>query len=209
MFKQIENLLHQLSNNFEQIPVERKLILHQLSNYLNKKMLTNEVINLTYICTHNSRRSHFGQIAATVVASYYNHKNVKSFSGGTEATAFNINAINALKNLGFVINTNDQNASNPVYLVSFEEHTSVICFSKTFDHDSNPPKNFAAIMTCSDAEQNCPYIIGAEVRIGTTYNDPKIADGTSQVNSVYEERFKQIVTETLYAFSNVNTKNNV
>jgi hypothetical protein len=64
-------------------------------------------------------------------------------------------------------------------------------------------------MTCSDAEQNCPYIIGAEVRIGTTYNDPKIADGTSQVNSVYEERFKQIVTETLYAFSNVNTKNNV
>ena len=201
MFEKIDTLLRQLVNNFDEIPAERKVILQKLSAFLKDKMLADEDINLVYICTHNSRRSHFGQVAAAIAAYYYKLNNVRCFSGGTEVTAFNINAINALKNLGFEINTKEPDAKNPLYTVAFSSTQFEKCFSKLYDHESNPKDNFAAIMTCSDAEQNCPFIEGAKIRIGTTYKDPKEADNTEEVNKVYIERFKQITTETLYAFS--------
>ena len=201
MFEKIEILLRQLVNNFDEIPAERKVILQKLSVYVKEKMLANEEINLVYICTHNSRRSHFGQVAAAIAASYFKIKNVHCFSGGTQVTAFNTNAINALKKLGFEINTKVSDPKNPLYQVAYSNTQFEKCFSKLYDDESNPKDNFAAIMTCSDAEQNCPFITGAKIRIGTTYNDPKEADNTKEVNKVYVERFKQITTETLYAFS--------
>jgi protein-tyrosine phosphatase/arsenate reductase len=201
MFEKIETLLRQLVNNFDEIPAERKVILQKLSVYVKEKMLANEEINLVYICTHNSRRSHFGQVAAAIAASYFKIKNVHSFSGGTQVTAFNTNAINALKKLGFEINTKESDPKNPLYQVAYSNTQFEKCFSKLYDDESNPKDNFAAIMTCSDAEQNCPFIAGAKTRIGTTYNDPKEADNTREVNKVYVERFKQITTETLFAFS--------
>ena len=55
-----------------------------------------------------------------------------TYSGGTEATAFNPNAIRALKNLGFRIEGDTSN-TNPNYSVKFGEGLQTICFSKTFD----------------------------------------------------------------------------
>ena len=76
-----------------------------------------------------------------------------------------------------------------------------VCFSKTYDDAENPQKEFAAIMTCSDAEENCPFIPGVELRIGTTYDDPKSFDNTPEQDAKYDERCKQIALETLYVFS--------
>ena len=76
-----------------------------------------------------------------------------------------------------------------------------VCFSKTYDDFTNPQKEFAAIMTCSDAEENCPFIPGIELRISTTYDDPKSFDNTPQQDAKYDERCKQIALETLYVFS--------
>jgi protein-tyrosine phosphatase/arsenate reductase len=56
-------------------------------------------------------------------------------------------------------------------------------------------------MTCGDAEQNCPFIPGVELRIGTTYNDPKASDNTPEQEAKYDERSKQIARECLYVFS--------
>ena len=56
-------------------------------------------------------------------------------------------------------------------------------------------------MTCGDAEENCPFIPGVELRIGTTYNDPKEFDGTELQDQKYKERSLQIALETLYFFS--------
>jgi protein-tyrosine phosphatase/arsenate reductase len=154
-----------------------------------------------YVCTHNSRRSHFGQIWATVAAEYYGIKNVVTFSGGTEATAFNVNAIKALKEIGFEIQAKDESL-NPIFEVKYSDDSNpTICFSKVYDDAFNPNTNFAAIMTCSDAEENCPFIPGVELRIGTTYNDPKEFDGTYLQDSKYKERALQIALETLYVFS--------
>jgi arsenate reductase len=78
-------------------------------------------------------------------------------------------------------------------------------FSKTIDHSSLPAKNFVAIMTCSEAEQNCPFVPGAELRVSTTYEDPKIFDGTEEQDEKYIERSLQIARENLYIFSNIQT----
>ena len=58
-------------------------------------------------------------------------------------------------------------------------------------------------MTCSDADQNCPVVLGAEKRISLPYVDPKISDGTPEESKVYDERCLQIAIEQLYVFSKI------
>ena len=200
MFQKINSHCKQLVSKFDTIAAEKKAVLSKISNYIQSKIAQNEPINLVYVCTHNSRRSHFGQVWAAVAASYYNIPNVMTFSGGTEATAFNPNAINALKTTGFEISA-DSTDANPIYIVRFGENESTTCFSKVYDNDVNPKSNFAAIMTCSDAEENCPFIPGVDLRIGITYEDPKAFDGTPQQDQKYLERSNQIALECLYVFS--------
>ncbi|MBN8588114.1 MAG: protein-tyrosine-phosphatase [Rhodothermia bacterium] len=206
MFPNLQIILKELSQRFEEIPLERKIILQKMATYIQSKINHNLPINLVFICTHNSRRSHFGQIAAAVSAQYYHIKNVYSYSGGTEETAFHPNAIHALRGLGFKVSTPNEDSANPIWVVNFGEALSTTCFSKVFNHPSNPKRDFAAIMTCSDADQNCPVIFGADLRIGTSYQDPKSADGTPLQNETYQARFLEITTEILYAFSLVNPK---
>lgn len=202
MYSSIKQKCDELVNSFDAIPEQRKNLLLKISKYIQTKKDANEAIKLIYVCTHNSRRSHFGQVWAAVAASYFGINNVKTFSGGTEATAFNINAINALKKLGFMISSNNQ-AINPIYTVQFSESKSTSCFSKIYNSEANPQEHFAVIMTCSDAEENCPFIPGVELRIGTTYDDPKAFDNTPLQDAKYEERSLQIAQETLFVFSNI------
>jgi protein-tyrosine phosphatase/arsenate reductase len=205
MFEILKNQCDQLVNQFDTIPKERKELLTKISEYIQSKKDGNLPINLMYVCTHNSRRSHFGQIWAAVAASYFGIENVNTFSGGTEATAFNPNAIQALKETGFEIATEELN-ENPIYKVAFgtKETQFTICFSKVYDDSFNPSSNFIAIMTCSDAEQNCPFIPGVELRIGSTYADPKAFDGTPQQAEKYFERSNQIALECLFVFSKIS-----
>ena len=203
MNTQIKNLCDQLSEQFESISNDRKVLLEKISRYIQQKKDAKSPIQLIYVCTHNSRRSHFGQIWAAVAAEYFGVNEVSTFSGGTEATAFNPNAIQALRGLGFEITEMDTTL-NPKYEVDFGGSKPSICFSKVYDNASNPTSNFAAIMTCGDAEENCPFIPGVELRIGTTYEDPKAFDGTEIQNEKYIERALQIGLETLYVFSKIN-----
>lgn len=200
MNTEIKEYCDKLVGSFDEISAKRKVLLEKISNYIKSKTEQKLPIQLVYICTHNSRRSHFGQIWGAVAANYYGIANVSTFSGGTEATAFNKNAINALSTIGFKITKIDE-SENPLQIVSFGEHLFTACFSKEYNHFSNPSNNFAAIMTCSDAEENCPFIPSVELRIGTTYNDPKAFDNTPQQNEMYLERCRQIALETMYVFS--------
>jgi len=201
MIPLIKTFCDNLTKEFETIPDNRKEILAKITEYIATKMKENKPINLVYICTHNSRRSHFGQVWAHVAASYYGIKNVSTFSGGTEATAFNSNAINSLKRIGFNIKAIDTDKNTTYRVFHDDNEAPSVCFSKTYDDATNPKKEFAAIMTCSDAEENCPFIPGVELRIATTYDDPKAFDNTPQQDAKYDERCKQIALETLYAFS--------
>jgi len=203
MIHSIKRYCDDLVAEFDIIPAERKTLLSKISDYIKRKQQLKETVQLVYICTHNSRRSHFGQIWAHVAAEYYGLKNVQTFSGGTEATAFNPNAIDALKRVGFLVEQISEGA-NPIYHVYHNQNSKPsICFSKVYDHPENPQSAFAAIMTCGDAEENCPFIPGVELRIGTTYNDPKAFDNTPQRDEKYDERCRQIARETMYVFARI------
>lgn len=186
------------------IPLERRQVLDTLIAYVREKIKNGQDVNLNFICTHNSRRSQLSQIWAKVAA-VTNGIRIKSFSGGTEATAFNERAVASIKRSGFEVS--ETGTGNPVYTVVFSgDCQSLKCFSKRFDDPSNLVPHFAAIMTCSDADENCPFIPGAEQRIPIRYEDPKAFDGSPQEAAGYDARSRQIATEMFYIFTNVNPK---
>lgn len=197
--------IEMLKNSFDSIPAERRMLLNEFSVYIANQLKKEQDVNLTFICTHNSRRSHISQIWAQTAAAYYNIPNVKCYSGGTEATAFNPRAVKAMQKAGFRIETEDD-SNNPVYLVYYSnDKEPVKCFSKVYSDSFNPQKDFAAIMTCSDADENCPVVFGAEARFPIRYDDPKEFDDTDLEEKKYDERVQQIGIELLYAFSKINT----
>jgi arsenate reductase len=203
MIPEIKAFCDSLVKEFDSIPAERKALLKKISEYVNVKRQQHNSADLVYICTHNSRRSHFGQVWAKVGSYYYGISGVNTYSGGTEATAFNSNAINALRHIGFQVKSEHAD-KNPLHHVAYDERQPPIeCFSKVYNDPQNPRSEFVAIMTCDDAEENCPFIPGAELRIATTYEDPKAFDNTPQQDKKYSERCRQIALETLYVFSNV------
>lgn len=203
MFDQVFDNIKFLEENIDKIKEERKQLLQQLSEYISNKISKNEEVNLTFICTHNSRRSHMSQIWAQTAAYYFNIPNINCYSGGTEATAFNPRAVKAVSDYGFKIDKKSE-THNPIYLVQFAENIEPLkCFSKVYSDPFNPINNFAAIMTCSDADENCPVVFGAEQRFPIRYNDPKEFDGTDSEEIKYRERFEQIGTEMLFVFNNI------
>ena len=65
--------------------------------------------------------------------------------------------VETLQNQGFKIQQLSE-GKNPVYAVKYDENEHpIVCFSKTFDDDFNPVAGFAAIMTCSSADEDCPF----------------------------------------------------
>jgi arsenate reductase len=199
MYPNIDNYIQSLIPEMELIPRPRQELLLRLAEQVRPGA------SLTFICTHNSRRSHFGQIWAAVAAAWYGVEGVKTYSGGTEATAFNPRAVAALERAGFRVE--NPGGENPVYRVSFSEKESALdCFSKIYDHPVNPSQDFIAVMTCSEADENCPFIPGAMLRIPLTYEDPKEADGTPEETTRYDERCRQIATEMFFLFSQVKPK---
>jgi arsenate reductase len=195
--------INTIKEDFSKIPDDRIQELDKIALFIQKQVNTGQPVQLTYICTHNSRRSHFGQIWAATAAAYYNIPNVKTYSGGTETSAFNERAVAACERVGFDV-TKTSEGKNPVYHVSYTADAEPVkAFSKKYDDSSNPQSNFCAIMTCSEADKACPTVKGATARVAVPYNDPKEFDGTPQETAKYDERCRQIATETLYIFSKV------
>jgi arsenate reductase len=186
-----------------EVSEERKSVLQPLVDYVQKKVNANEEIRLNFICTHNSRRSHLSQIWAQTMAFHFQIQNVFCYSGGTEATALFPKVAETLTNQGFEIQKISQE-QNSVYAVKFDENQHpIICFSKTYFDAFNPKSNFAAIMTCSNADEGCPMVFGAEARFPIKYDDPKAFDGTEVMNEKYKERSLQIASEMHYVFSQI------
>jgi arsenate reductase len=187
---------------FAAISSERLQLLNEMAAYLIAKMKQGQEIRLNFICTHNSRRSQFTQIWAQTAAVYYGI-DTACFSGGVEVTAFNERAVAALKRDGFKVVKKGE--ENPVYFVFPGEDTEpIITFSKVYDDPINATKDFAAVMTCDHADENCPVISGAERRFPLRFEDPKSFDGTVQEEEMYTERSHQIGAELFFLFEKVS-----
>ncbi|MBK6265951.1 protein-tyrosine-phosphatase [Marivirga sp. S37H4] len=201
-------LYEQLSDKIDQLPFaisnERKEVLQELIDYVEGKLSNDQAVKLNFICTHNSRRSQLSQIWAQTAAGYYGI-DIKSYSGGVEVTAFNERAVDSIRRAGFRVTQKGE--ENPRYFIFFSDDAEPItAFSKIYDDRINPKAEFAAIMTCSHADENCPFISSAEVRLPVRYEDPKAFDNTPEEAARYDERSKQIAAEMFYVFSQVKSK---
>ena len=202
-------MFQNLSKTIEEVSIisiseERKEVLQPLVDYIQNKVNTNDVIRLNFICTHNSRRSHLSQIWAQTMAFQFGIRNVFCYSGGTEATAMFTKVGETLVNQGFEIQQLSEN-ENPVYAIKYSDNEPpIIAFSKTYFDAFNPKSNFSAIMTCNNADEGCPMVIGAEARFPIKYDDPKAFDGTEIMNEKYTERSLEIASEMCFVFAQIN-----
>lgn len=188
------------------ISEEQKQVLQPLIDYIREKRTHKEKIRLNFICTHNSRRSHLSQIWAQTMAHYFRIDNVECFSGGTEATAMFPKVAETLAKQGFEITKLSGN-QNPVYAIKFDkDEMPVLGFSKKYDDPFNPESSFCAVMTCSSADQGCPFIAGADKRIPVRYEDPKMYDGNVEMDEKYLQKSLEIGQEMFYVFSKVAEK---
>ncbi|MCT1524775.1 protein-tyrosine-phosphatase [Sphingobacterium hotanense] len=200
MYKNLAGTIKGISD-VQTVSEERKTILQPLIDFVQQKVSNGQVINLNFICTHNSRRSHLSQVWAQVASVYYHIPNVYCYSGGTEETALFPKVVETLNEQGFSAFKISE-ADNPVYAIKYSENAlPIIGFSKKYDSPFNPVSAFTAIMTCSQADDGCPFIAGAEKRIPITFEDPKISDGTTEQTKIYAERSLEIATEMFYVFS--------
>ena len=179
---------------------ERKLILEDIATHLIRDIQNNRLIKLVYLCTQNSRRSHFSQVWGRVASVFFGYEEIETYSGGTVATACHPNTIEALRQLGFKIICNDIEAENPHYKVHYSSNHFIDCYSKANTDDVLPQREFIAIMTCADSDDNCPLVPGAKKRFSTTYDDPKEFDDSANAVDYYKERSLQIAHEALYTF---------
>ena len=184
--------------------------LEQLAGTVRKRLADSSNVDLVFICTHNSRRSHIAQILGLAAARRQGLKSVRTFSGGTEATAFNPRAIAALARVGVTIastSSTPSNAKNPHYAVALGPSVErVDAFSKRFGDPPNPQGGFVAVMTCSQADAACPLVQGAATRLAVPYEDPKVADGTPEEAAKYDERVEQIGRDLVWVFAQVGAE---
>lgn len=199
LYPELLRYLDERVTEFDVIPSDRKTELAKVADYVRERLSRSEPAKLTFICTHNSRRSHLSQIWAQVAAEYYGLVGVETFSGGTEATAFNPRAIAAMQRCGLKIVADDPATTNPRYSVyTSDAATPQVCFSKAYGDPPNPSQGYCAVMTCSQADDACPLVMGCDLRMPIRYEDPKVADDTEFEAQRYDERSAQICSKMLY-----------
>ena len=182
---------------------KRAIVLNEIVNYINKKRSENKISKLNFICTHNSRRSQFCQFWATFFSNYYNIR-CEAYSGGTVETEVYKSVVNNIRDYGFNISFKESN--NPIYSIKFKNLNLGNYFSKLYYDFENPKNEFAAIMTCSDAENNCPCVEGSEIKFSLPYEDPKKYDKSKSEKNDYKKTSEKIASEMNYLFYKLNVK---
>jgi protein-tyrosine-phosphatase len=196
----------EVAGELSSVPAERRDVLGKIAADIVARLQAGQTAELTFICTHNSRRSHMSQIWAQTAAYYYGLDQVHAFSGGTEVTACNCRTVTAMRHAGFAI-TDATTGDNPVYLVQYAADRPVIrAYSKLYNTDDNPSRDFIALMTCSSADKSCPEVHGAIARHAIHYADPRLCDDTPTETAAYNERCREIAREMFYIMSEVRRR---
>lgn len=171
-------------------------VLEPIARAMAERIKSHGSVDLQFICTHNSRRSQMAHAWGHVYAAEWDLP-VRVFSGGTEATACATPTVEALIRAGFT-----RVGSEPTVLQG-PHGEPVALTSKRFDDPMNASDGFLALMTCSDADENCPYIPHALARFPLRYDDPKAFDGTDQEAAAYDATCDAVSQELRALFQRV------
>lgn len=185
------------------ISIEREKALNGLAEITARHLRESNNAALTFICTHNSRRSHLSQVTAQMAAVYYGLKGVRCYSGGTEATACNPRTVAAFRQAGFEVEQTDE-SENPIYTIGVSASGIPLrAWSKVYNEDGNPTTNYIAVMTCTHADENCPIAHGAADRVSLPFTDPKESDDTPEEAATYDLRLQEIGAQMFHLMSKV------
>ena len=194
MIPELREHLDLLTTQLDMIDVPHQRAANQLAGWLVENKANEQWTHINVICTGNSRRSVMGAAMGNAAATYWGLAGVTFHSGGTAPSAFNARTIEALRQIKFkVTNTEHEaergkaNEANPIYRVDWGASYAKE-FSKLYTHELNPQKDFAAILVCDEADEACPTVEGASIRISAPYFDPKAYDNTSLEAAKYAER---------------------
>ena len=193
----MKNILDKLSEAQIEISEQRKSELSVIANTI-VQAKSEDPLSLIFVCTHNSRRSVFAEVWASVFIDHYKLP-LQAFSGGTEVTAVNRNTLNCLESLGFELSY-DASLENPFVKIKISNACTIKTFSKLYDDDYNPQNNFFAMMMCLHAAENCPFIPNALGRINLPYKDPKAYDYSNLKEAKYTETALRMGSEFMYLF---------
>lgn len=208
--KTLRQTIRKLEGEASKITPERVEQLKALAELMRESAKKHGTANVIFICTHNSRRSQLADVWFRTVANMYipspRSEFFDSYSGGTEATAFNYRMVAALERIGFLvekldITSNPKFKLSPIHLLSskkWRERFGHPIFSKKYDYFSNPQSGFIAVLVCDEAAESCPYVAGAEHRFAMPYSDPKVFDGSEEEQQVYDEKVSEIGREMIY-----------
>ena len=184
-----------LATTFDMIDPPHREAGEKLARWIATNYQPGKPLQVTVVCTGNSRRSILGSSMGNLAAAYYGMPEIRFHSGGTAPTAFNPRTVATLKSVGFEIEPTGREAprgepktANPVYRVSWGEGFETLEFSKHYGDASNPQRDFAALMVCGEADEGCPFVKGATLRVSMPYLDPKIYDGGAYEAAKYAER---------------------
>ncbi len=203
MNHRLKDLTNEFSLEEESISLERKKELDEIATLIIEHLKKENSLDIIVVCTHNSRRSQLGEVWINTLANHFEMYNIKAFSGGMEATAFNYRMVNALISSGFNIEE-VESKTNPKYVLKDGINENQLMFSKVYDDSMNPQTGFMALMVCDHADENCPIVNGMEYRIPLRYKDPKEFDDTHQESEAYGNKVKEIGREMYYLLSKVN-----
>jgi hypothetical protein len=184
-----------LATTFDLIDPLHREAGEKLAHWIAANYEPGKPLHITVVCTGNSRRSILGSSMGNVAAAYYGMPEIRFHSGGTAPTAFNPRTVAALKAVGFEVEPTGKEAprgepktKNPVHRVVWGEGFETLEFSKHYSDSANPQKDFAALMVCGEADEGCPFVKGATLRLSMPYLDPKIYDGGAYEVAKYAER---------------------
>lgn len=181
------------------IQPEQRAELDALAEWAANEWLDRGAVDLTFIGTRNSRSSQLAQWWATAAAAHFGLEGIHVHSGGTEATVFHAETVAALRRAGFVI-AEEGTGAHPVYRVRWsDEGAGAPGFSKRYTDPANPATGFAAVMTCSDADEGCPVVVGAAARFVL----PHARNGTPLDAPAGDDPCRQIGHEMHYLMGRV------
>lgn len=155
-------------------------------------------LTLLFVCTHNSRRSQLAEAWALDV--FRDVPGLRVRSCGTERTQCHPNTASALASGGWTVTETAPGS----YRVE-RNGISANLHSKTLD-DLPSGERVVAFMTCAEADEACPAILGALARIPWRYSDPKIYDGTPAALDAYVETSNAVQRDLLQLRGHINPR---
>lgn len=197
LFQGLASYIEARGEETDQIDAARQELLLSVGAFVRERVAAEGAAHLVFVCTHNSRRSHMAQLWAMAAAEACGVP-LRTYSGGTEATAFFPSAVEAVRSAGMTVDSDDA-SSNPRYSVRLGGDVEpYACWSKVFSEAPNPSSGQGAVMVCSSADAACPSVPGPAARFAVTYEDPKAFDNTPEESAAYAERCAQIAREMLF-----------